>query len=127
MIIKRKYVPFWKLKLEDTEAIEIFDKAFNESFVDYEGKEELYQRFLNLSLYQRAMDWAFRKLGDVIDGFEKLDKDKPYDNGFDLSDVNNVEIAWKDDDSLTLHLLNKFEDTKLIVKVVEIKNDNSKN
>ena len=93
MIIKREYVPFWKLKVDDKEAGEIFDKAFNESFANYDGKEELYQRFMNLSLYQREMDWAFYKIGDLIDGFEKLDIEKPYDNGFDFSDVNKIEIV----------------------------------
>lgn len=123
MIIKREYVPFWKLKLDDIEAGEIFDKAFNESFANYEGKEELYQRFMNLSLYQREMDWAFYKICDLVDGFEKLDIAKPYDNGFDFSDVNKIEIAWKNEESIRLHLINKFEDTELIVKVVELETD----
>ena len=123
MIIKREYVPFWKLKADDKEAGEIFDKAFNESFANYDGKEELYQRFMNLSLYQREMDWAFYKIGDLIDGFEKLDIEKPYDNGFDFSDVNKIEIVWKDEESIRLHLVNKFEDTELIVKVVELELD----
>lgn len=127
MIIKREYVPFWKLKLDDKEAGDIFDKAFNESFADYDEKEELYQRFMNLSLYQREMSWAFHKIGDLVEGFEKLDKKKPYDNGFDLSDVNKVEIVMKNEESLTLHLMNKFEDTELIVKIVEVKSDNKKN
>ena len=123
MIIKREFVPFWKLKLDDKEAGEIFDKAFNESFAYYEGKEELYQRFMNLSLYQREMDWAFHKIGDLVDGFEKLDIEKPYDNGFVFSDVNKIETAWKDEESIRLHLINKFEDTEFIVKVVELETD----
>ena len=123
MIIKREYVPFWKLKADDIEAGEIFDKAFNESFANYDEKEELYQRFMNLSLYQREMDWAFHKIGDLVDGFEKLDIEKPYDNGFVFSDVNKIEIAWKDEESIRLHLINKFEDTELIVKVVELETD----
>ena len=123
MIIKREYVPFWKLKADDIEAGEIFDKAFNESFANYDEKEELYQRFMNLSLYQREMGWAFHKIGDLVDGFEKLDIEKPYDNGFVFSDVNKIEIAWKDEESIRLHLINKFEDTELIVKVVELETD----
>lgn len=126
MIIKREFVPFWKLKLDDKEAGEIFDKAFDESFSDYVDKDELYQRLLNLSLHQRTMDWAFYKIGDVIEGFEKLDREKPYDNGFDFSAVNKVDIAWKDEDSLTLHLINKIEDAELIVKVVEFARDNDR-
>ena len=45
MIIKREFVPFWKLKLDDKEAGEIFDKAFDESFSDYVDKEHVY--FIN--------------------------------------------------------------------------------
>ncbi len=127
MIIKREFVPFWKLKLDDKEAGEIFDRAFNESFPDNEDyverKCELYRMFLNLSLYQREMSWAFRRIGDIIEGFDKLDRERPYDNGFDFSDVNKIDIAWKDEDSLKLHLINRFEDTELIVKIVELKTD----
>jgi uncharacterized protein YacL (UPF0231 family) len=39
------------------------------------------------------MGWCFGKIGDVIEGFEKLDKEKPYDNGLSYKDVNETRIV----------------------------------
>ena len=80
MIIERKYVPFCMLAHRDKEAWEIFEKAFNESYPP-EDRDRVMRMLLPQCLYQKQMGWCFRKLGDVIEGFERLDKEKPYDDG----------------------------------------------
>lgn len=47
-------------------------------------------------LYQREMEWCLDTIGDIIDGFEKLDEESPYDNGYSYEDVNDVDIVWRD-------------------------------
>lgn len=122
MIIERKYVPFGTLKETDKEAFEIYEKAFNESYSEFdeETRKRQYEELLWLCLNQREMGWCFRKICDVIDGFERLDKERPYDNGFDYEAVNKVYVVSKDTNRITLHLVNKFYEAETLVKVVEI-------
>lgn len=124
MIINRKYVPLWKLKETDKEAMEVFDKAFNNSYLDYseEEKKNLYQEFMQNCLYQFGIGTAFSKIIEVKNFFALLDKQKPYDNGFTFEDVTETEIVGKNKDYIILHLLNKVEDIRQIVNVVEIEN-----
>ena len=121
MIIERKYVSFISLINTDEKAKEIFFTAFNKSYPP-EDRERIFSELAYLCLYEREMSWCFEYLGDVIDGFSKLDIESPYDNGFSYSDVNDVEIAFKSDDELTIHLLHKFDGVKYIVKVEKYTN-----
>ena len=123
MIIERKYVSFISLINTDEKAKEIFFTAFNKSYPP-EDRERIFSELAYLCLYEREMSWCFEYLGDVIDGFSKLDIESPYDNGFSYSDVNDVEIAFKSDDELIIHLLHKFDGVKHIVKVEKYTNAN---
>lgn len=116
MIIERQYVNFNTLINTDARAKEIFINAFNKSY-PLEDRERVFNMLANLCLYQREMGWCFANIGDIIDGFSKLDEEYPYDNGFSYSDVNDVEIAFKSDNELVIHLLYKFEGINHIVKI----------
>ena len=125
MIIKRKYVPLWKLKETDIEAMEVFNKAFNSSYLDLTGeeKEVIYQRFMQICLYQFEIGTAFSKIVEVKQFFDLLDKQKPYDNGFTFDDVTETEIISQNENCIILLLINNFEDKRQIVKLVEIYNE----
>ena len=120
MIIERKYVPFSVLFNRDKEAWAIFESAFNKSY-SQEERDSIAASLLPLCLYQREMSWCFRFLGEVIEGFEKLDKEKPYDNGLSYKDVNETEIVSSGDEGLVIHLICRFDGIKNIVKVVHFK------
>lgn len=121
MIIERKYVPFCMLAHRDKEAWEIFEKAFNESYPK-EDRDRIWGMLRTQCLDQRDMGWCFCKLGDVIDGFERLDREKPYDNGFTYKDVNETRIMPRryeeSEGGLTVALICRFEDVYNIVKFV---------
>ena len=125
MIIKRGYVTFGKLKETDVEAGEIFDKAFNESYLTLsnEEKEVKYKKLLSQRLYDLRLDCCFDKILDVKVDFECLDAQKPYDNGFTYEDVNSVEIEYKDANNITLRLINKCGEDGQIVSVEEIEKE----
>lgn len=72
-------------------------------------KENRYKRFLLLGL---------KRLVDVIEGFERLDKEKSYDNGLSYKDVNETEIVSCGDEGLVLHLICRFDGINNIVKIV---------
>ena len=122
MIIERKYVTFAKLCESDPLSKDIIERVFNESYSDYK-RDEIWESLKYLCLYQRDMSWAMCKIGELLDGFDKLDKSNPYDNGYTFDDVNDAEIVYKDENSVVIHLLNKYYDNLNIVKVVEIKNN----
>ena len=125
MIIKRYYVPIWKLQKTDSMAGRIFDKAFNESFIGLsndEYKDNAYQYLTKQCLYEMNFDYTFNKISDVIHGFEYLDRNSPYDNGFTYKDVNKVEIVEADENIITLHLINVCEEVEQIVKVEKLVN-----
>lgn len=120
MIIERKYVPFQTLINRDEKAREIFMTAFNKSYPK-EDRDRVFALLAWQCLNDREMGWCFSYLGDVIDGFEKLDNENPYDNGFSYDDVTDVEIAWKEQEEITLHLINKCDGIKQIVKIEVLK------
>ena len=120
MVIKREYVPFCVLFNRDKEAWGIFEKALKESFPD-DDIERVMNLLLPQCLYQKQMDWCINKIGDVIDGFEKLDKEKPYDNGLSYKDVNETEIVSWGEEGLVLHLICRSDGIRNIVQIVEFK------
>ena len=120
MIIKREYVPFCVLFNRDKEAWGIFEKAFKESYPK-EDHDRIMEMLLPQCLYQKDMGWCFNKLGDVIEGFERLDQEKPYDNGLSYKDVNETKIVSKGDDGLVLHLICRFDGINNIVQIVKFK------
>ena len=118
MIIERKYVPFSVLFNRDPEAWQIFEKAFEESYPK-EDWDRVLETLLPQCPYQRDIGWCFKKIGDVIEGFEKLDKEKPYDNGFSYKDVNETKIVSRDNDGFVLHLLCRIDGINNIVQIVK--------
>ena len=119
MIINREYVTFRQLILSGDKAGEFFIEKLHQSY-DESMWNEVLEKLSDQCLYQREMSWAFYNLGDVIDEFERLDKEAPFDNGFTYEDVNDTEIVCKDETSVVIHLVSKIEGYSSIVKVVTV-------
>lgn len=119
MIISRYYVTFRQLLNSGDEAGPFFMNKLHESYPEYMW-DKVWNMLADQCLYQREMGWAFTKLGDVIEKFEKLDNENPYDNGCTYSDVSEAEVVESDDDYVKLHLIARKWGEKIIVKIVEI-------
>ena len=120
MIISRTYVTFRQLVNSGDEAGTYFIEKLHESYPENMW-DDVWNGLADLCLYQREMDWAFLKLGEVIEKFEKLDIEKPYDNGCTYEDITEAEIVYKDEDCVKLHLIANKWDEKIIVKIVDVK------
>ena len=120
MVISRKYVTFRRLVDGGDPGGKLFIDLFHKSYPKKRW-DEIYEMLADQCLYQREMGWAFANLGEVIEGFEKLDCEQPYDNGFTFDDVWGGEVLYSDDKSVTMLLINNSWGIKSIVKVVEIK------
>ena len=119
MIISREYVTFRRLVSSGDEAGKIFIEKLHESY-DKSLWDDAWESLADYCLYQRVMEWAIYNIGDVIDEFERLDKEAPFDNGFTYEDVNDTEIVWKDENSVIIHLVSRVEECSGIVKVVTV-------
>ncbi len=93
MIIPRKYEWLGILYEQDPDSRKLIDEAFRITKTGREKKKWLMD-------YNMANIPAFLNLGCGIpsdtyryfmDGFEKLDKTKPYDNGLTFNDVTGIE------------------------------------
>ena len=119
MIISREYVTFRTLVESGDEGGKIFMEKFRESYDEFMW-DEVWEKLADQCLYQREMSWSFYKIGDVIDAFESLDKTNPFDNGCTFESVNDVEIGYRDEKSITLRLVSDTFGNRVIVKVIEL-------
>ena len=117
MIIKREYVTFRRLVDSGDPAGELYMELFHKSYHE-ERWGEIYEMLVDQCLYQREMGWVFLNIGELIERFKNLDQTSPFDNGFSFEDVTDSDIVWRDENSITLHLINRA--CGEIVKVVEI-------
>ena len=119
MIISRQYVTFRRLVNCGDPAGEFFVKKLSESYPQ-EDWERIWEMLADQCLDQREMSWCFYKLGDVIEKFEQLDKEIPFDNGYNYDDINDVSIRYRDENMIVLHLIVRMYGEETIVKVVTI-------
>ena len=122
MIISRKYVTFRRLVEGGDPGGKLFMDLFRKSYPKKRW-QELYDMLADQCLYQREMGWCFTEILALIEGFEKLDNEQPYDNGFTFEDVWAGEVLYSEENAVTMLLINNAWGTKSIVKVVEIKNE----
>ena len=88
-------------------AKDIFMTVFDKSYagMDEERKSEIYASLMWQCLSERDMGWAMTGIGELIDGFEKLDKEHPYDNGYSYADVTDIEIIEASEEAIQVKLI----------------------
>lgn len=119
MIISREFVPFRTLIESCDKGGELFVEICKKTYPEEQWGCALL-RLSGFSLYQRDMSWGFRGIGELIDGFCKLDESDPYETGYDLNDARTADILWCDEGSMTLLLRAGDNEGKAIVGMVEV-------
>jgi len=93
MIIKRKYVYFMDLVNRDPKGAEVYKEA---CYYNHDNKEG--QRIFDLNLQYRLFETDIESgingqaYVEMNKRFDELDNTDPYDNGFNLNDINKIEI-----------------------------------
>ena len=125
MKIERRYVSFFVLSQRDEQAKEIFEGTIKKYISNIEEAQYLidYHYSNRTMVYGAEMGYCIPHFDEIVQGFESLDKHSPYDNGFDVTDVNEVIIADKTDEYIELHLLRRFDGEEFIIKVQRITNE----
>ncbi len=119
MFIERKYVSFFVLSQTDEQAKKVFEGTIKKYVSDADEAQKLidYHYSNRTMVYGAEMGYCIPHFDEIVRDFEVLDKEYPYDNGFDITDTNEVIIADKSDDYIELHLIKRFDGKKYIVKV----------
>ena len=125
MIIKRRFVPFCDLYHSDEKTRKVLDYAISSIGYDELEKEHLikYNTERRTSQFNADMGDCIPNFNYIIKEFKRLDKEIPYDNGFSLSDVNDIKGVGWDDDNITLMFVTIIESTEYPVAVINIKED----
>lgn len=125
MIIERKYVSFFVLSQTDEQAKNVFEGTIKKYASDAEEAQRLidYHYSNRTMVYGAEMGYCIPHFDEIVRGFEVLDEEYPYDNGFDATDTNEVIIADKSDDYIELHLIKRFDGEEYIIKVQRIINE----
>ena len=93
MVIPRKYEWLGILYKKDAESKKLIDEAFKTVKITQKKKKELLD--YNMTNIPAFLNLGCGIPGEVyqyfMEGFEKLDKTNPYDNGLTFNDVSDIE------------------------------------
>lgn len=125
MIIERKYVSFYTLSQTDEKAKTIFEGTIRKHIKDADEAQRLidYHYSERTMVYGAEMGYCIPHFDEIVFGFEKLDKEYPYDNGFNVTDANEVNFGDYGEEYIELHLVKRFDGEKFIIKVQRIENE----
>lgn len=115
MIVKREFVRLGKLFETDKEAEAVFMKAAKEAYD--ERRDNILSNLLRFSLSEREMGWCLTGIGDVIDCFERLDKEKPYDSELSPHQTAEAKVIKNGRSSVVLKLLTRDGETIGITRI----------
>ena len=125
MIIERKYVSFYELSQSDVKAKAIFEGTIKKYIQDADEAQRLidYHYSERTMVYGAEMGYCIPHFDEIVLGFEKLDKEVPYDNRFDVTDTTAINIVDQGEDYIEVHLVKRFDGEEFIIKVQRITNE----
>jgi hypothetical protein len=123
MIISRRYGPFVWLASRDPQSKAVLENAYANSMMSKSEQENHWNMLCThrVSVNTAEMGACIPEFGYIIDEFERLDKEYPYDNGFTMRDVNRVDIVDQSPDSVHLCLYNEFDGDEYIIGFATIR------
>ena len=129
MIIKRKFELFGILYEKDPDSKAVIDSALDAYHSAQEKKNILEGDSGAIPAYfDMGCGIAGNAYKQIMDGFDKLDKGKPYDNGLSVGDTTKVEFELsRHGKRLQLRLVNQMYDNPYrIVGFVTVSDEDGK-
>ncbi len=124
MIIKRRYVPFWILRNTDEKSNKVMQTLFKKYHILKDEEEHLWQYWKDCNhCLAAAIDIGsgVRNPSFISKEFDKLDKVLPYENDYNLEDVNGVEMVDKGDGWVSIIFTRSSDGFKNIIQVIKIR------
>lgn len=118
MIVKREFVRFKTLFEADPEAKAVFYQAARNSYRE-ERLESILKSLLTFSLSEREMGWCLRGISDVLECFERLDREKPFDTGLSPHQTCKVKVVGQSENSVVLKLMTADGETIGLTRVCD--------
>lgn len=118
MIIERKYVILKVMCEKEPEYKKILYGNLDQVMDNENIGTLLWQRLVDLEMGCGLSGEGYSKLCEYCD---RMDKEKPFDNGYKINDINDVEITYKDDDYLQVTFYRTLDGFKDIVMVKNYK------
>ena len=119
MIISREYVRFSKLVESRDPAGKLFMELLKKTYPK-DRWDEAYSMLKDYCLYQREMEWGFCHIGELIKGFQQIDHEHPYDNGYSLADIWGSEVLRNDGETITLLLTTSCNEEFEIIAIKKL-------
>ena len=117
MIVSRRYVPFVWLFDRDPQSKSILETAYARSKMSKREQKKHWDMLCayRVSVNTAEMGMCIPEFAYIISEFDRLDKEYPYDNGFNMCDVNRVDIVDQSSDAIHLRLYNVFDGDEHII------------
>ena len=98
---------FGKLFETDKQAESIFYQAVDKShFGEYE--DEFLAHILFCCLDERVMEWGIVDMQDIVDAFDKLDSEYPYESGFQPHQAFTAKVIDQEENAVVVKLSTKY-------------------
>lgn len=124
MIIERKYLTLKSMCEKDPNYKKIVYENL-ENVIDIENINTLLnQRLIELEMGCGLSGEGYSKLQEYCN---EMDKTNPFDNGYNIADINDVEITYKDEKRIQVTFYNMFDGIKDIVMVKDYLESNGLN
>lgn len=125
MILSRRYVPLVVLYDRDERSKEIIAFAYSNSKMSTEEQEWHWNIMCSnrISVENADMGCCIPNFEYIKEEFERLDIEFPYDNGYNLSNVNKVHLIDWNEDVIQIQLSNCFDGEEQIVGFAVLNKD----
>ena len=118
MIVKREHVRLGKLFETDKQAESIFYQAVEKShFGEYE--DEFLAHILFCCLDERVMEWGIVDMQDIVDAFDKLDSEYPYESGFQPHQAFTAKVIDQEENAVVVKLITKYGETIGVTRIYD--------
>lgn len=96
MIVKREFVSFKDIIDFDPAGAKVFlDTFYPQDTVERRANLFMHFTSANTRLCDREMGWAYYDIRKLIDEFERLDKECPYDTPYSMDDIYSAELIGR--------------------------------
>ena len=86
-------------------------------FGEYE--DEFLAHILFCCLDERVMEWGIVDMQDIVDAFDKLDSEYPYESGFQPHQAFTTKVIDQEENAVVVKLITKYGETIGVTRIYD--------